>query len=127
MLAEKWANIVIFVARNDHHCLKLSFLVGTIIVSIISGLSAEDKDAFHNTIICFVAVVPDEEVLLIGGDFSGHVGEYSAGFEVVHEAIRYSVINQVGLQILDFCAANKLTVANTFFQKNISRLIIYSF
>ena len=31
-----------------------------------------------------------------------------------------------GLWVLDFCVANKLAVANTFFQKNISRLITYS-
>ena len=52
MLAEKWANNTIFVTRNDHHCLRLRFLVGTIIVNVIgcyalqSGLSAEDKGAF---------------------------------------------------------------------------------
>ena len=75
----------------------------------------------NNKIISFAAMVSD------GGDFNGHVGKYSAGFEVVHGGIRHGVIKQDGLQILDLCVANKLTVANTFFQKNISRLITYSF
>lgn len=36
MLAEKWVNNVFSVERNDHHCLKLSFLVGIIIVNVIN-------------------------------------------------------------------------------------------
>ena len=71
-------------------------------------------------------MVPDEEMLLIGGDFNGHIGEHSAGFEAVHGGNVYGVIKQDGLWIFDFSVANKLAVANTFFQKNISRLIKYS-
>ena len=56
---------------------------------------------------------------------NGRKGEHSAGFEGVQEGNGYGVINQDGLRILDFCATTKLTVANTFFQKNISRYITY--
>ena len=65
MLAEKWVNNVISVARYDRRCFQLRFLVGTIIVNVIScyapqsSLSAEEKD---------------EEILLIGGDCNGHAG-----------------------------------------------------
>ena len=34
--------------------------------------------------------------------------------------------NQDGLRILDFCVANKLTITNTFFCNNKSRLITFS-
>ena len=45
----------------------------------------------------------------------------------VHGGNHYGVINQIGLQKYDFCVAIKLAVTNTFFQKNISRLITHSF
>ena len=68
MLAENWVNKGISVPRYNHHCLQLRFLVGTIIVNVIScftpqsSLSAEEKDAFYNTIISLVAAVPDKEM-----------------------------------------------------------------
>ena len=65
-------------------------------------------------------------MLVLGGDFNGHVGEHSsAGFEGVHGGSRYSMRNQDGLCILDFCVANKLAFTNIFFGKNKSRLITF--
>ena len=102
MLAAKWFNNVISVTRYDHCCLQLRFLVGIITVDVISCYAPQsalstDKDAFYNKIISLVAVVPDEEMLLIGGGFNGHDGEHSAGFEDVHGGNGYGVINQYGL------------------------------
>ena len=91
MVAEKLVNNVISVTRYDHCCLQLHFLVGAVIVNLIScyapqsGLSVEEKDSFYDKVISLVAVVPDQEMLLIGGDFIEHAGEHSAGFESVHE------------------------------------------
>ena len=133
ILAEKCVNNVISVTRYDCHCLQLSFLVGTIIANFIncyaprSSLSAGEKDAFYDKIISLVAAVLDEEMILIGGDFNGLVREHSAVFEGIHGGNGYAVINQDELQILDFCVVNKLAVAKTFFQMNVSRLITYSF
>ena len=64
-------------------------------------------------------------MLVLGGDFNGHVGEHSAGFEGVHGGSRYSMRNQDGLCILHFCVANKLALTNIFFGKNKSRLITF--
>ena len=68
-------------------------------------------------------------MLVLGGsgNFSGHVGEHPAGFEGVHEGSGYGMRNQDGLCILDFCVANKLAINNTFFRKNKSMVITFSF
>ena len=85
MLAQKWINNVISVKRYDHRCLQLRFLVGTVIVNVIccyapqSGLSVDEKDTFYERLFSVVASVPEEEMLVLGGDFNGHVGEPSAG------------------------------------------------
>ena len=132
MLAEKWVNNVISVKRYDHCCLQLRFLVGTTILNLIycyapqSGLPAEEKDTLYERIFSIVASVPKEEMLVLGGDFNGHVGKHSAGFEGVLGGSGYGMKNQDGLRILDFCVANKLAITNTFFHKNKSRLITFS-
>ena len=127
MLAEKWVNNSISVKRYDHCCLQLRFLVGTTIVNVIccyalqSGLSAEE-DTFYERVFSIVASVPEEEMLVLGGDF----GEHCAGFEGVHGGSGHGIRNQDGLRILNFCVANKLAITNTFFCKNKSRFITFS-
>ena len=132
MLAEKWIEAVLSVKRLNHRCMQIRFLVGTVIINVIScyapqaGLSAEEKDEFYEQMINLVSSVPDEEMLLIGGDLNGHVGENTAGFEDVHGGHGYGNQNPDGVRILDFCLANKLAVGNTFFKKCANQLITYS-
>ena len=85
MLAEKLVSSVISVKRYDHCCLQLHFLAGTTILNVIcchapSGLSAEEKDTFYETVFGVVAFVPEEKMLALVGYFSGHVGDPSAVF-----------------------------------------------
>ena len=99
MLADKWVNAVISVNRINHRCIQLRFLVGSVIVNAVScyapqvGLPAEEKDEFYNQMITLVAAVPKEEMLIVGGDLNGHVGEKSSGFEGVHGGHGYGVQN----------------------------------
>ena len=57
--------------RLNHRCMQIHFLVGTVIVNVIScyapqaGLSAEEKDEFYEQMISLVSSVPYEEMLLI--------------------------------------------------------------
>ena len=79
MLAEKWVKNVISVKRYDHCCLQLHFLVGKTTLNVTccyapqSGLSAEE-DTFYERVFSVVASVPEDEMLVCGGDFNGHVG-----------------------------------------------------
>ena len=66
-------------------------------------------------------------MLVLGGDFNGHVGDPSARFDSVHVGSGYGMRNQNGLHILDFCVTNKLAITNTFFHKNKSRLVTFSY
>ena len=90
MLAEKWIEYVLSVKRLNHRCMQIRFLVGAVIVNVIScyapqaSFSAEEKDEFYEQMISLVSSVLDEEMLLIGGDLNGHVGESTAGFEDLH-------------------------------------------
>ena len=90
-------------------------------------MSAEEKDTFYGRVFRVVASVPEEEVLVLGGDFNGHVGDRSARFDSVYVGSGYGMRNQDGLHILDFCVTNKLAITNTFFRKNKSRLVTFSY
>ena len=59
-------------------------------------MSAEEKDTFYERVFSIVASVPEEEMLVLGGDFNGHVGEHSAGFKGVHGGSGYGMRNQDG-------------------------------
>ena len=83
-----------------------------------------EKDTFYERVFSVVASVPEEEMLVPGGDFNGHVGKHFSAFKGVHGGSRYGMRNQDGLHILDFCVANKLAITNTFFHKNTNRLLI---
>ena len=41
------------------------------------GLSAEEKDTFYERVFSKFASVPEEEMLVLGGDFNGYIGEHS--------------------------------------------------
>ena len=117
--------------RYDHHCLQLHFLLGTAILHVIccytpqSGLSHQE-DTLYERVFSVVASVPEKEMLLLGGDFNGHVGEHSAGFRGAHGGCGYGMRNQDGLHILDLCIANELSITRTFFCKKRSRLVTFS-
>ena len=80
MIAEKWINDVISVTRINHRCIQLRLLIGTVIVNTVccyapqTGLSLEEKDDFYDQVMSVLASVPDDEMLLVGGDFNDHVG-----------------------------------------------------
>ena len=132
MIAEKWINDVIAVPHINHRCIQLRLLIGTVILNTVccyapqTGLSLEEKDDFYDQVMSVLASVPDDEMLLVGGDFNGHVGERSPGFEGIHGGYGYGTHNPDGVRLLDFCVANNLAVTNTFFKKQSNRLITFS-
>ena len=107
-------------------------MVGTKVLSIIStyapqqGLSDEEKDKFYEDLISLVSKVGDNELLVIGGDFNGHVGKEANGYQGIHGGFGYGTRNIEGERILEMSAALDMVVCNTFFQKRDSRLITYS-
>jgi hypothetical protein len=73
-----------------------------------------------------VSQIDDNEPLLIGGDFNGHVGKDCNGFLGYHGGEGFGLRNQEGKRILDLCIGANLAVTNTFFKKRDSHLITYS-
>ncbi|KAK3856635.1 hypothetical protein Pcinc_037055 [Petrolisthes cinctipes] len=117
-LAEKWVD-------------KVKLMVGETIFTAISvyapqcGLSEEAKDGFYDRLIAVASEVSEKEVLAVAGDFNGHVGKTSDGFEEVHGGNGYGERNTEGERILEFGFAMDMLVANTVFKKRESHLVTY--
>ena len=104
LIAEKWITSVLSVDRVNPRIINIRLLIGKMIVNIYSayapqsGLSLEEKESFYCTLQDHALKVPDNEFLLIGGDFNGHVGSTTQGFENVHGNHGYGVRNPDGIR-----------------------------
>ena len=131
LLAEKWVEKVLQVERISDRLLLLKMIVGTDIVNILSayvpqvGLSDDLKTAFYELMLTTLSKISNTELLLLNGDFNGHVGVDSQCFEGIHGGFGFGERNNEGRRLLDFAAAHGLAICNTFFRKQLSHLVTY--
>ena len=130
-IAEKWVDKVIDVKRVNDRIIVVKFLIGKRIVTAVSvytpqcGLSEEEKDQFYDELIAVTSKFGDNELVIVGGDFNGHVGKSSEGYEGVHGGFGFGSRNKEGERLLEFGTATDMVVRNTLFRKRLSRLITY--
>ena len=131
LVAEKWVEKVIQVDRISDRLMSLKLVVGTDIVNILSiyvpqvGLSDDLKIAFYDSLISTVSKIANSEIMFLCGDFNGHIGSSSSGFEGIHGGYGIGETNSEGCRLLDFAVANGLSICNSFFSKRPSHLITY--
>ncbi|EYC25573.1 hypothetical protein Y032_0011g1280 [Ancylostoma ceylanicum] len=90
------------------------------------GCTSEEKSSFYEDLEQYVHTIGDEEVLLLGGDLNGHVGEEREGFNRWHGGYGYGMRNEEGQRILEFAAVSDLIIANTQFRKRKSHLVTFA-
>ena len=130
-IAQKLVDKVIDVKRFNDRIIVVKFLIGKIIVTAVSVytpqcvLSDEEKDKFYDELIVLTSKFEDNELVIVGGDFNGHVGKSSEGYEGVHGGFGFGSRNKEGERLLEFGAATYMVVYNTLFRKRMSRPITY--
>jgi len=67
--------------------------------------------------------IPWSEKLFIGGDFNGHIGVDSGGYDTAHGGFGFGERNNGGVSVLDFAVAYELLVINSFFKKKEDHLV----
>ena len=67
----------------------------------------------------------EKEMMILGGDLNGHVGEDIDGFEGVHGGKDFGNRNEEGEMILEFALAHNLMVMNTCFEKEVAKKVTY--
>ncbi|XP_055836404.1 uncharacterized protein LOC129905040 [Solanum dulcamara] len=109
----------------------IKLVVGGLTLNIISayapqvGLDEETKRCFWEDLDEVVVSIPLTEKLFIGGDFNGHIGSVSAGYDEVHGGFGFGCRNSGGASLLDFTKAFGLRVANSSFPKKKEHLVTF--
>ncbi|XP_059289650.1 uncharacterized protein LOC132043184 [Lycium ferocissimum] len=90
-----------------------------------TGLDEEEKRRFWEDLDEVVGGIPPTEKLFIGGDFNGHIGSTSGGYDDEHGGFGFEVRSGGGVSLLDFAKAFGLVVANSSFPKREQHLVSF--
>ena len=107
------------VLRISDRIILFKLVIGKVVFTFLSvyapqaGLQEAEKDQFYDQLQSVMARIPASEVLIPLGDWNGHVGADSNGFEEVHHGKGFGVGNVEGERLLEFALANDLVVGNT--------------
>ncbi len=132
VISEELIDKVIEVERVSDRLMMVRLLVGKGLVNVISAYAPQvgrrqvEKDVFWESMWDLMERVKDSEMVVLGGDFNGHVGRDSDGYEGVHGGYGYGVRNSEGESILEFCVAADMALCGTQFRKDDNKLISYS-
>ena len=68
------------------------------------------KESFYADLIHHTSKIDEKEIIILGGDLNGHVGETTSGYDNVHGGFGYGVRNAEGERILEFGLALSMVV-----------------
>ena len=89
-------------------------LISTLpIYTLQSGLTIADNESLYDSLQSIAANIDDSEMLLICGDFNGHTGKESLGYEGIHGGYGFGNHNVDGERRLDFAVANNLVMGKS--------------
>ncbi|CAF1524840.1 unnamed protein product [Adineta ricciae] len=97
-------------------------LYGTINTHIIAAYaptevnSDQSKNEFYIKLRELLDALPRKDLILIAGDLNAQVGSNRQGWEDVHGNYGIGNMNDNGLRLLSFAAANELTIENSLFR-----------
>ena len=80
----------------------------------------QDKDDFYTELQRVVDQVPEDDILVVMGDWNARVGSNQGGDDLwddVRGKHGLGKMNEAGLFLLSFCSAMSLTIMNTCFEK----------
>ncbi|XP_049410398.1 uncharacterized protein LOC125873518 [Solanum stenotomum] len=105
---------VVEVRRINDRLMLIKLVIGGCTLNVISayapqvGLGEEVKKLFYEDLDEAVRGIPITEKIVIGGDFNGHIGATSNGFDDVHGGFGFGERNGGGSSLLDFAKAFEL-------------------
>ena len=87
------------------------------------GCEDEKKTGFLNSLEDLLDKAEENDLVFLASDLNAHVGKDRRGYEEVLGAHGVGDRNEEGEALLDFCLRNKMSVANTWFEKQESHKI----
>ncbi|XP_060177875.1 uncharacterized protein LOC132607814 [Lycium barbarum] len=89
------------------------------------GLDEEEKRHFWEDLDKVVKSIPPSKKLFVRGDFNGHIGSISRGYDNVHGGFGFGDRNGGGVSLLDFAKAFRLVITNSSFLKKEEHLVTF--
>ncbi|KAF7690283.1 hypothetical protein C0J45_19462 [Silurus meridionalis] len=130
ILKEEYIKSVVEVKRVSDRVMIVKLEVEVVMLNVISayapqvGCEIEEKKKFWSELDELVDGVPSNEILVIGADFNGHVGEGNRGDEEVMGRYGFRERNVEG-QMVDFAERMEMAVVNTYFKKKEDHRVTY--
>nr|XP_016512473.1 PREDICTED: craniofacial development protein 2-like [Nicotiana tabacum] len=121
------------VRKVNDGLMTIKLVVGGFTLNIISvyahraGLDEEVKRCFWKDLDEMVCDIRHIEKLSIGGDFNGHIGATSGGYDDVHGSFGFGDRKGEGMSLLDFSRAFDLVIANSSFPKKREHPVTFRF
>jgi len=131
LVEKELADFVVEVRRKSDQIMAIKVLEGSVFVNVVSvyalhaGLPEDTKKLFLDDLDMVIQDVPRSGQLFIGGDFNGHIGADSVGYDTVHGGFGFGERNSEGVSMLDFVVAFDLLVVNSFFKKKEDHLVTF--
>ncbi|XP_047270370.1 craniofacial development protein 2-like [Capsicum annuum] len=122
---------VVEVKRVNDRMMSIKLVIGGSSWNIFSmyaphiSLDDEEKKKFWEDLDEMVRSVPSNEKFFIEGDFNGHIGSSSKGYDDVHGGHGFDVRNVEGATFLDFSRAFRLVLVNSNFPKKEVYLVTF--
>lgn len=76
----------------------------------------EEKESFYSTLSGLIETVPEQENIILAGDFNARVGRNNVAWKGVIGRHGLGNMNANGELLLSFCASHGLSLTNTMFQ-----------
>lgn len=131
VIAARFLDNVLQVNKVSDRLICIKLVLGTEIWNIVSayapqtGCQDSEKEAFWNDFDNLLQSIPPTELMEIGADLNGHVGESNTNYEECHGGKGYGMRNQAGEDVLDKCKLYSLIILNTMFIKASRHLVTY--
>nr|XP_009789555.1 PREDICTED: craniofacial development protein 2-like [Nicotiana sylvestris]XP_016452434.1 PREDICTED: craniofacial development protein 2-like [Nicotiana tabacum] len=90
-----------------------------------AGLDEEVKRRFWEDLDEMVRGIPHTEKIFIGGDFNGHIGATSRGYDDVNGGFGFGDRNEGGTSLLDFARSFDMVIENSSFPKKGEHLVTF--
>ncbi|KAG2457570.1 CFDP2 protein, partial [Polypterus senegalus] len=105
--------------------------IGGVMMNVVSayapqvGCARGKKEDFWSELDEVMKSVPKEQKVVLGADFSGHVGEGNSGDEEVMGRYGVKERNEEGQRIVDFAKRTDIAEVNTYFKKREEHRVTY--
>ena len=132
ILSPEMKDNVLEVNRETDRVIWMRLIVDKRAVNVVSayapqvGCSDQEKEDFWEQIGEVMQKMADEDIVWIGADLNGHVGEGNIGATEGMGKHGVGRRNAEGERIVEFAEANNLAIVNTYFEKSLSRKITYT-